>query len=90
MHATVRVDKKGRILLPAGFRRALGIGEGEELLIYMQGDKIIVEKAGDPFKVLEEILGRLTFERSLRRMAEEEALKVVREGYGDDDSKGSA
>ena len=29
----VRVDSAGRIVVPAGFRRALGIGTGEELLM---------------------------------------------------------
>ena len=31
----VRVDSAGRIVVPAGFRKALGIGAGEELLISM-------------------------------------------------------
>ena len=29
----VRLDSAGRIVVPAGFRRALGIGTGEELLL---------------------------------------------------------
>ena len=29
----VRVDSAGRIVVPAGFRRALGIGTGQELLM---------------------------------------------------------
>ena len=29
----VRLDSGGRIVVPAGFRRALGIGSGEELLM---------------------------------------------------------
>ena len=29
----VRVDSAGRIVVPAGFRRALGIGTGQELLL---------------------------------------------------------
>ena len=31
----VRVDSAGRIVVPAGFRKALGIGAGEELLMSM-------------------------------------------------------
>ena len=31
----VRVDSAGRVVVPAGFRRALGIGTGEELLMSM-------------------------------------------------------
>ena len=29
----VRLDSGGRIVVPAGFRRALGVGSGEELLM---------------------------------------------------------
>jgi len=77
MYARVRVDAKGRIVLPKEFREILGIQEGDEVLLSVRGDKLVVEKCGDPFKVLEEVLGDLTFNRSLRKIAEKEALKLV-------------
>ena len=82
MYARVRVDAKGRIVLPREFRNALGIREGDEVSLSIRGDRIIVERCEDPFKVLEEVLGDLTFDRSLRRVAEEEAMKLVEERRG--------
>ena len=78
MYAKVRVDKKGRIVLPKEFREALDIREGDELIITLRGSKAIIEKSEDPFKVLEEVLGDLTFSRELRRIAEREALKTMK------------
>ena len=78
MYARVRVDAKGRIVLPKEFREALGIGEGDELLLSIHGDKIVIEKCEDPFKVLKELLGDLSFDRSLRKAVEEEALRLIR------------
>ncbi len=80
MSVRVRVDSKGRIVLPKKFRDALGIREGDELVLVLEGGRVIIEKAEDPFKVLEEVLGELSFSRELRRVAEEEGLKEVKEG----------
>jgi len=80
MYARVRIDSKGRIILPKEFREALSIREGDELIITLKGDKVVIEKSEDPFKVLEEVLGDLTFSRELRRAAEEEALKELKRG----------
>ncbi len=82
MSVRVRVDAKGRIVLPKEFREALGIREGDEVLVSIHGDKIVIERCEDPFKVLEEVLGDLTFDRSVRKAVEEEALKLVKEGKG--------
>ena len=80
MSVRVRVDSKGRVVLPKEFRDALGIREGDELILVLKSGKIIIEKAEDPFKVLEEVLEGLSFSRELRRVAEEEGLKEVKEG----------
>ena len=79
MYARVRVDDRGRITLPKEFREALNIKEGDELLLSLHGNRIIVVKCEDPSRVLEEVLGDLTFKRSLRRIAEEEALRSLHE-----------
>ena len=76
----VRVDGKGRITLPKEVRAALGIKEGEDLLLDIMDGRVVLEKTEDPFKVLSEILGDLTFTRGLRRSAEEEALREVESG----------
>ena len=80
MHARVRVDSKGRIVLPKEYREALNIKEGDELVITIRGSKVIIEKSEDPFKVLEEVLGDLTFSRELRKIAEKEALEMLEGG----------
>ncbi len=80
MYARVRVDGKGRIVLPKEFREALNVEEGDELVITLRGSRIIIEKGEDPFKVLEETLEDLTFSRELRRIAEKEALESVGRG----------
>ena len=74
------MDGKGRIVLPKKVREALNLREGDEVVIILKGGRIILEKAENPFKVIEEIQGDLTFSRELRRIAEKEALKVVGEG----------
>ena len=78
MCARVRVDSKGRVVLPKKFRDTLGIKEREELILILRNNRIIVEKVENPFRVLEEVLGDLTFSRELRKTAEEEALKEVK------------
>lgn len=80
MIARSRVDGKGRVVLPKKVREALNLREGDEVVIILKGGRLILEKAENPFKVIEEILGDLTFSRELRRIAEKEALKVVGEG----------
>jgi len=80
MIARSHVDGKGRIVLPKKVREALNLREGDEVVIILKGGRLILEKAENPFKVIEEILGDLTFSRELRRIAEKEALKVVGEG----------
>ena len=79
MSVRVRVDRRGRIVLPKEFRDALGISEGDEVVVMLEGGRVIIEKAEDPLKVLEEVLGGLSFSRELRRVAEEEGLKELRE-----------
>ncbi len=79
MGVRVRVDSRGRIVIPKEFREALGIWEGDEVILTLSGNKLVIEKCEDPFKVLEEVLKDLTFDRSLRRVAERSS-KVSWEG----------
>ena len=39
-----KVDELGRIVLPIELRRSLDIAERDELEIYMEGDRIILQK----------------------------------------------
>jgi transcriptional pleiotropic regulator of transition state genes len=42
-----KVDDLGRVVLPVGMRRALGIGEGEEVEVWLDGDRVVVAKPAE-------------------------------------------
>lgn len=74
-----KVDRRGRVVLPKEIREKVNIKEDEEVLISVEGDSIVIRKAEDPFKLLEKLLGDLSFDRSLREIAERQAMKEVSE-----------
>lgn len=78
MSLHVRVDNKGRITIPKEIREKFGIREGDELIITLRRGEVILRKTEDPFKVLEELLGNLSFNRKLRKIAKEKALKELK------------
>lgn len=41
-----RVDPMGRMVLPAELRQSLGIGDRDELEIYVEGENIVLVKYG--------------------------------------------
>ena len=41
-----RVDPMGRMVLPAELRQSLGIGDRDELEIYVEGESIVLVKYG--------------------------------------------
>ena len=41
-----RVDPMGRMVLPAKLRQSLGIGDRDELEIYVEGESIVLVKYG--------------------------------------------
>ena len=47
--------------IPKEFKETLGIQEGDEVLLSTHSSRVIVERYEDLFKVLEEVLGTLTF-----------------------------
>ncbi len=46
MEATVRVDEKGRVLIPKDIRRALGVSEGSTLKLRVENGRIVLEPIG--------------------------------------------
>ncbi len=71
------MDERGRITIPREIRERLGLKPGEKLLIRVEGDVIVITRASNPFKVIEDILGDLSFDRSLRYIAEKQAFKEL-------------
>lgn len=65
----VRVDSAGRIVVPVGFRRALGIGAGQELLMSLD----------DGFVRLQTVDAALERVRSIARSRRRSGANVVDE-----------
>ncbi|HEX9890304.1 MAG TPA: AbrB/MazE/SpoVT family DNA-binding domain-containing protein [Nitriliruptorales bacterium] len=42
-----KVDDLGRVVIPAGIRRSLGIREGDQIEVYVEGDQVILAKPVD-------------------------------------------
>jgi AbrB family looped-hinge helix DNA binding protein len=43
-HATLRIGAQGRVVLPAGLRAALGIGEGSTVVAHLEGEgRLVIE-----------------------------------------------
>jgi len=42
MGLRVRVEKRGRIVIPSEVRRALGVREGSELVVRLEGGRIVL------------------------------------------------
>ena len=61
----VKVDSKGRVLISKSLRNLAGIREGNEVVVSVKDDKIVIEKVCDSWRELAELLGDLSFERSL-------------------------
>lgn len=46
-----KVGKKGAIYLPRHIMRALGVREGDKVLIRVEGDKLVLEFVPDPLSL---------------------------------------
>ena len=84
MELTVRVDSKGRILIPKEVRERLGIKGAVKLKV--EENRIIVTPLADPLEALTASVIKGTSDvareiRALRRAAEEEALRRLSERW---------
>ena len=84
MEATLRVDEKGRVLIPARMRREVGMGRLVRARV--EGGRIVLEPVRNPVEALVRCVVRGTRDvereiRGLRRAAEEEGLRRVRERW---------
>jgi AbrB family looped-hinge helix DNA binding protein len=77
----VRIDNKGRILIPKELRDKLDLRTGDVLKVYVKGDSIILKKSSEmkenPYRVLSKILSGVTLDRIV---AEREAVKEIEKG----------
>jgi AbrB family looped-hinge helix DNA binding protein len=51
---TVKIDDKGRLMVPASERDALGLRPGDTLFVERRGNTLVYIKAENPFDVLAE------------------------------------
>ena len=42
-----KVDHLGRVVIPSTIRRSLGIGEGDELEVTVEGDRVVLARPDD-------------------------------------------
>lgn len=75
----IKVDKKGRIVLPIDLRKRLDINEGDLLQMDITSNKIIIEKTENPFKKLDELIGDVKFDPKNRKKIESLAINMVTE-----------
>jgi AbrB family looped-hinge helix DNA binding protein len=79
----VRIDSKGRVLIPKEIRDKLELREGGVLKVYVEGNAIILRKSDEmkenPYKVLAKLLSGVTLDRIT---AEKEAIREIEKDTG--------
>ncbi len=79
--ARVRLGKGGRLVIPADFREALGLREGDELVVQLSGDELRVFAVRRAIRYAQEIVGQyVAADRSLA----DELLRERRQEAGDE------
>ncbi len=73
-----RVDELGRIVIPMELRRTLGIGVKDPLAIFVEGDRIILQKHRDACAICGDDEARMTTVRG--RPVCETCIAAVRKG----------
>ena len=84
MSVIVRVDRKGRIVIPRELRDRLGIGDA--VRIRVEGGRLIIEPVRDPLEKLSRLVRRGTKDvekeiRDLREAAIREAYRRLKERW---------
>jgi len=51
---TVKVSNKGQIAIPASVREEIGVKEGDTLVLFNVGNRILLERAGDVEKAMKD------------------------------------
>lgn len=57
MSEEIAVGRRYTLVIPKSIREEIGLEEGQRVLIYVEGGKIVIEPfPGDPFKALKQIV----------------------------------
>jgi AbrB family looped-hinge helix DNA binding protein len=72
LEAKVRVSKKNTIYIPKAISEAVGISEGDYVILRVDGNRIIIERVEDPFEYALKVkkFAEVTFEE-IERESEE-------------------
>ncbi|MGC8816517.1 MAG: AbrB/MazE/SpoVT family DNA-binding domain-containing protein [Candidatus Hadarchaeum sp.] len=80
--AVTKTSIKGQLVIPKEIRRELGIKEGQLMLVYAAGDRIILKKVEAPepglFSMLAEPIRAKARERRVTRKDVERAIREIR------------
>ena len=80
--AVTKTSVKGQLVIPQEIRRELGIGDGQLMLVYAAGDRIILKKVEAPepglFSMLTEPIRAKAKERKVTRKDVERAIREIR------------
>ncbi len=58
MEARVRVNENGRVVIPASFRKSLGIQSGDEILLRVEADELRLSTLKSRLKQAQELAAR--------------------------------
>jgi len=80
--AVTKTSVKGQLVIPKKIRRDLGIKDGQLMLVYAAGDRIILKKVEAPepglFSMLAEPIREKAKERKITRKDVERAIREIR------------
>lgn len=79
MSSEIKVDNKGRILLPSAIRKRLDIKAGDILQLKITRKEIIIKKVHDPFEKLDQLIGKVNFDIQDRKKYEDVAIDLVKD-----------
>lgn len=78
MSEEISIGKRYTLVIPKKIREELGLEEGQRTLVYVEGERIVIEPLpSDPFEILDEIVGEsydeVEEERRVERWLKEHA-----------------
>jgi AbrB family looped-hinge helix DNA binding protein len=80
--AVTKTSVKGQLVIPQKIRQELGIKDGQLMIVYSAGDRIILKKVKEPepglFSMLAEPIRAKVKERKITRRDVERAIREVR------------
>ena len=74
----VKVTRNYQITIPSSVRNKLDIKVGDKLLVYVEGDKIIIEKKSGNIASLNLTLGRKFTDEDVNKIIEEAGEEIAK------------